>query len=109
VRDFAGTREAAAALHALGAKAVVITGGHLDPPNDLLSAEGRTHEFPGEKLASSSTHGTGCAFATSLACNLALGRTLREAVFSAKAYVTEAIRRAYPVGKGVGPVNHLWR
>jgi hydroxymethylpyrimidine/phosphomethylpyrimidine kinase len=99
---------AAGALHQHGARAVVITGGHLDPPIDLLSADGAVTEFPGEKIASTSTHGTGCAFATAVACNLARGAALREAVTDAKRYVAEAIRHAYPVGKGVGPVNHLW-
>jgi hydroxymethylpyrimidine/phosphomethylpyrimidine kinase len=118
-------RAAAEALHGLGAKAVLITGGHLDPPVDLLSqvveageggkserSRGRRpqiHEIPGEKIASTSTHGTGCAFATSLACHLALGRSLRDAAVAAKAYVAEAIRNAYSVGKGTGPLNHMWR
>jgi hydroxymethylpyrimidine/phosphomethylpyrimidine kinase len=109
VTSLADMKAAAQALHSLGAKAVVITAGHLDPPTDVLSTGRELLEIPGEHIASTSTHGTGCAFATSLACNLALGRTMRESVMTAKAYVTEAIRRAYPVGKGTGPVNHGWK
>jgi hydroxymethylpyrimidine/phosphomethylpyrimidine kinase len=114
VTNLQEAKEAAHALHALGAKNVVITGGHLDPPTDLLSitrdrADPEPFEFPGEKIASTSTHGTGCAFATSLACNLALGRSLPEAVSAAKSYVTGAIRHAYPIGKGHGPLNHFWK
>lgn len=118
VHDLPTMRSAANAVHALGVKAVVITGGHLDPPTDLLSIASENNaapesaeqsEFRGDHIPSNSTHGTGCAFATSLACNLALGRTVREAVFSAKAYVAEAISRAYSIGKGTGPINHLWR
>ena len=102
-------REMAARLHAAGSKAVLITGGHLKPPNDFLSdrSQGRTQEeiFAGEHVESRSTHGTGCAFATALACRLALGDELVQAARSAKAFVREAIASAYPLGKGSGPVN----
>jgi len=94
----------------LGAKGVVITGGHLAQPNDYLTW--RTGEtsleqvFPGTHLPTKSTHGTGCAFATAIACQLARGRALPEAVRAAKEYVTRAIAAAYPMGKGAGPINH---
>ncbi|HLI63341.1 MAG TPA: bifunctional hydroxymethylpyrimidine kinase/phosphomethylpyrimidine kinase [Terriglobales bacterium] len=104
-------RRLAARLHHLGAKTVVITGGHLTPANDLLSdwRSGKPHEevFPGERIPSRSTHGTGCAFATAIACQLAFGKELREAVRAAKEYVRKAILAAYPLGKGTGPVNHF--
>ena len=104
-------RRLAAGLHDLGAKAVVITGGHLSPANDFLSdsRSGRVREevFPVERIESRSTHGTGCAFATALACRLALGDELRQATYAAKDYVRGAIVSAYPLGKGVGPVNHF--
>jgi len=104
-------RRMAARLLDLGARAVVITGGHLNPPNDYLSdrRSGRIQEevFPGERIDSRSTHGTGCAFATALACRLALGDDLTQAVRSAKAYVRKAILTAYPLGKGAGPINHF--
>jgi hydroxymethylpyrimidine/phosphomethylpyrimidine kinase len=109
VMDRSDMVTAAKALHALGARNVIITGGHLEPPVDLLSSGEQMIEVSGEHIASTSTHGTGCAFATSLTCNLAVGRPLRESTVAAKHYVAEAIRRAYPVGKGIGPVNHLWR
>jgi hydroxymethylpyrimidine/phosphomethylpyrimidine kinase len=104
-------RRLAAGLHDLGARAVVITGGHLNPANDFLSVRnpGADHDevFPGELIESRSTHGTGCAFATALACRLALGDDLSQAVRAAKDYVRKAILSAYPLGKGVGPVNHF--
>jgi hydroxymethylpyrimidine/phosphomethylpyrimidine kinase len=100
---------AADALHKLGAKNVVVTGGHLDKPVDVLNAGGRVHEFGSDRQRSSSTHGTGCAFATALACQLALGRDLDDAVVMSKVYVTSAIARAAKIGKGAGPVNHLFR
>jgi hydroxymethylpyrimidine/phosphomethylpyrimidine kinase len=55
------------------------------------------------------THGTGCTFSSAVAANLALGRQLRDAVVLAKAFVTEAIRKAFPVGPGRLPLNHLYR
>jgi hydroxymethylpyrimidine/phosphomethylpyrimidine kinase len=106
-------RAAAHKLHDLGAKAVVITGGHLDKAIDLLSFttnRGIEQEtFKSARLRSNSTHGTGCAFATSVACHLALGRGLPEAVLLAKAYVAAAISNAHPLGRGNGPVHHLYR
>ena len=104
-------RSLASQLHDLGAKAVVITGGHSPSANDYLSyrnREGTAEEvIAGERLESRSTHGTGCAFATALACQLALGRGLPEAARRAKDYVRRAILEAYPLGKGVGPMNHF--
>lgn len=104
-------RRLAARLHELGAKAIVITGGHLNPPNDFLS-DGRVgaaqeRVFPGEPIESPSTHGTGCAFATALACRLAFGDDVKDAIAAAKEYVRRTILSAYPLGKGVGPVNHF--
>jgi hydroxymethylpyrimidine/phosphomethylpyrimidine kinase len=61
----------------------------------------------GERLESRSTHGTGCAYATAVACRLALGKDLPLAARMAKEYVSGAIRAAYPVGKGIGPLNHF--
>jgi hydroxymethylpyrimidine/phosphomethylpyrimidine kinase len=102
-------REAARGLHKLGANAVVITGGHLDEAADLLSiAEVVMEEFRGPKIQSNSTHGTGCAFATSVACGLAKGMSVRESVMQAKAFVRKAIESAIPIGKGIGPVNPLF-
>jgi hydroxymethylpyrimidine/phosphomethylpyrimidine kinase len=97
-------------LHELGAKAVVITGGHLDRVIDLLSVRGQgVQAFQGERLESPNTHGTGCAFATATACQLALGRDLLRAVQLAKAYVWAAIKDSYSIGAGAGPVNHMAR
>jgi hydroxymethylpyrimidine/phosphomethylpyrimidine kinase len=93
-----------------GAKAVVVTGGHLNPTVDvLLSANGDLQTFKSEKLDTSYTHGTGCAFSSSIACHLAQGRPLGEAVLLAKSFLTAAIANGYPVGKGVNPVNHMYR
>lgn len=100
---------AARRLHELGAKAVVITGGHLETPIDVLSVKGRAIEtFRADRLNSPNTHGTGCAFSTALGCHLALGRSLPRAVSRAKGYVLESIKNSYSIGKGRGPVNHMY-
>ena len=106
-------RLAATRLHAMGAASVVITGGNLEKAIDLLSFTSRRgaeqEVFKSDRLKSNSTHGTGCAFATAIACHLARGRGLPEAVLLAKAYVAAAIANAHPLGRGVGPVHHLYR
>jgi hydroxymethylpyrimidine/phosphomethylpyrimidine kinase len=89
---------------------VVVTGGHLGRPDDfLLAAAGDGIWLPGERIDTNSTHGTGCAFSSALLCQLISGLGPSGAVAAAKAYVTEALRSAYPVGKGKGPMNHLFR
>jgi hydroxymethylpyrimidine/phosphomethylpyrimidine kinase len=106
-------KTAAAKLHALGAANVVVTGGHLEKAVDLLSfsTSSSTEQeiFKADRQRSNSIHGTGCAFATAMACHLAHGRGLPEAVLLSKAYVSAAIANAHPLGKGTGPVHHLYR
>jgi hydroxymethylpyrimidine/phosphomethylpyrimidine kinase len=106
-------RVAAERLHEMGATAVVITGGHLDKAIDLLSFTSRhgteQEVFKSNRLESRSTHGTGCAFSTAMACHLARGRGLPEAVLLSKTYVAAAIANAHPLGRGTGPIHHLYR
>jgi hydroxymethylpyrimidine/phosphomethylpyrimidine kinase len=113
VKDLEDMKSASARLHELGASAVVITGGHLEKAIDLLSfttKRGIEQEiFKADRQRSNSTHGTGCAFATSMTCHLAQERGLAEAALLAKTYVTAAISYGHPLGKGTGPVHHLYR
>jgi hydroxymethylpyrimidine kinase/phosphomethylpyrimidine kinase len=110
VRSLDHMRAAAKELQRMGAKNIVITGGHLPENTDLLRrASAEEHEISAPRVDSSSTHGTGCAFATSVACNLALGKEMKRAVSEAKEFVRQAIMAAYPVGKGNGPLNHLFK
>jgi len=106
-------RACAAKLHEAGCRAVVVTGGHLPEANDFLSLResDKTVEqvFKGARIDSRATHGTGCAFAMALACLLARGRDLPAAVGEAKEFVRQAMLAAYPVGRGTGPMNHLFR
>ncbi len=116
VGSLAEMKSAAQRLHRLGARNVVITGGHLDRPVDLLSmaaARGPEQvEFAGERVRSTATHGTGCAFSSALACNLAWGESLPDAVRLAKQYVAQAIRNAFTVGGGPfgggAALNHFY-
>jgi len=102
-------KAAARKLVEMGARAVVVTGGHLDKAIDVLCEGAELEVFVGDRVKPDNTHGTGCTFSSAIAANLALGRQLRDAVVLAKAYVTEAIRKAYSVGPGRVPLNHLYR
>jgi hydroxymethylpyrimidine/phosphomethylpyrimidine kinase len=101
---------AARRLHEMGAKAVVVTGGHLHQAVDVLSVKGEPVQiYRANRIDSPNTHGTGCAFSTAIACHLALGRSMPMAVLLAKAYVLAAIKNSYSIGSGAGPVNHMYR
>jgi hydroxymethylpyrimidine/phosphomethylpyrimidine kinase len=99
-------------LIALGAKAVLIKGGHADGHESvdyLIAGDGRSHRFPSRRIATRNTHGTGCTLSSAVAAGLARGLLLGEAVDRAKAYVTAAIAAAdtLQVGRGHGPVHHF--
>ncbi len=101
--------EAARRLAACGARNVLIKGGHLPgAPVDRLWDGTQCVEFPGERVMTTSTHGTGCTLSAAIAAHLARGAELREAVWHAKSYVTEALRHAQPIGHGHGPLHHFW-
>jgi hydroxymethylpyrimidine/phosphomethylpyrimidine kinase len=89
---------------------ILATGGHLDPPDDLLLIVGQTNPIwlPGEHISSTSTHGTGCALASALLSRLVLGDNPQAAAQAAKDYVAQAIRTATPMGGGKGPLNLIW-
>jgi hydroxymethylpyrimidine/phosphomethylpyrimidine kinase len=97
---------AAIRLRQSGVRNVIVTGGHLDPPSDLVTttASQGFATLTGTKIASRSTHGTGCAFSTAVACRLAQGKNLTAAAKAAKAFVESALKTAPTMGRGVGPV-----
>src|SRR5271157_5835785 len=109
VENLETMKSAARKLVEMGAPAVVVTGGHLDKAIDVFFDGSALEVFMGDRVKPDNTHGTGCTFSSAIAANLALGRQLRDAVVLAKAYVTEAIRKAYVVGPGRVPLNHLYR
>ena len=100
---------AAQRLRALGATAVLIKGGHApgDTVRDILVTQERTEIFEKPRLASRSTHGTGCTLATAIACGLAQGLLLSDAVRRARDFVQAAIASAPDLGRGIGPLNHM--
>jgi hydroxymethylpyrimidine/phosphomethylpyrimidine kinase len=108
VRDVAGMRRAARELCTMGAKAVLVKGGHLqgDAVDVLQSATG-TREFRTERIETQHTHGTGCTYSAAITAELARGSSLEAAVTRAKAFITEAIRTNPGLGRGAGPVNHF--
>jgi hydroxymethylpyrimidine/phosphomethylpyrimidine kinase len=104
-------RRAAEEIVGLGAGAVVVKGGHREGAEavDVLYDGTAFREYSAPRVDTTSTHGTGCTFASAIAAYLARGEPLPEAVGLAKEYLTEALRRAYPVGGGHGPVHHFHR
>ena len=105
----AEARRAAERLVALGARAAVVKGGHLEGPAiDVLHDGHALLEFRADRIDTPHTHGTGCTFASAIAARLALGDSLVEATRHAKHYVTEAIRHAPGIGHGHGPLGHFF-
>ncbi len=103
-------RRAAEEIVAMGARAVVVKGGHRDgPATDLYYDGSRFQEFSAPRFDTVNTHGTGCTFASAVAAGLAQGKDVIDAVAQAKEYVTGAIRNSYPLGQGHGPVHHFYR
>ena len=101
--------DAARSLRDMGARAVLVKGGHLtgdDALDLLLDERGDVHRFSHARIDTTSTHGTGCTLAAAIACGLGRNLDLPAAVDRAKRYVTEAIRTAPKLGRGFGPLNH---
>jgi hydroxymethylpyrimidine/phosphomethylpyrimidine kinase len=107
VRSRADMAPAARALVDLGARAALVTGGHLaGSACDVLLADGQLTEFDGPRLTVASTHGTGCTLSAAIAAALARGESLPHAVGRAKRYVTRGLARALDVGHGLRPLDH---
>ena len=110
IRTLKEMEEAARDLLKLGAKAVLIKGGHLEnDATDLLYDGQEFTYFKQEKISSNNTHGTGCTLSSAIAANLAKGKSLVESVRIGKEYITEAIKHGFKVGHGVGPTNHFYK
>ena len=110
IRTIDDARTAGARILDQGPRAVIVKGGHLEeqPATDVLVTPEGVRLFEGEFIASRNTHGTGCTFSSALAAQLAHGRPLDEAIGTAKAYLTEAIRSAPSLGSGSGPTDHFF-
>ena len=102
-------RNAARELVNMGARSAVVKGGHLEGSATDILYDGREFRaFTAQRVQTTSTHGTGCTFASATAAGLAKGLSVRDAVSRAKRYVTATIRHAFPIGRGHGPLNHFY-
>jgi hydroxymethylpyrimidine/phosphomethylpyrimidine kinase len=110
VSSEADMEEAARRILALGPRYVLVKGGHLkESATDILWNGRDFTRFTGPRLASTSTHGTGCTFSAAIAAGLARHQSLGDAIREAKAYVTAAIREGFQAGRGVGALRHFLR
>lgn len=110
IRTLAEARAAAKALHQLGCKHVLIKGGHLleRPATDLLYDGRFFRVYKGDFIDTTTTHGTGCTYASAITAQLALGKPIADAIEAAKTYTTSAIRHGLAIGHGHGPTNHFF-
>lgn len=109
VADEAAQEKAARCLSARFHTAVLVKGGHLTgDAADVLAADGAVFRFTAPRVENPNSHGTGCTLSSAIACSLAAGKTLQESVKSAKAYLTGALRADLKLGRGTGPLNHLY-
>jgi hydroxymethylpyrimidine kinase/phosphomethylpyrimidine kinase len=110
IKEVADMEAAARKIVEMGAHAVIVKGGHMEQRAvDVLFDGNEIVALAGDRVREESLHGTGCAFASAIAAQLASGRSLREAAMLAKAYVTKAIEKSYPTGKGRSPLDHFYR
>jgi hydroxymethylpyrimidine/phosphomethylpyrimidine kinase len=109
IKDVGEMEAAARKIVEMGARAVIVKGGHLERAVDVLFDGTEIVIFGGDKVKTDNTHGTGCTLASAIAAQLAGGRSLVEAATLAKAYVTKAIENGYAVGKGRVPLDHFYR
>src|ERR1700694_5294842 len=109
IKDVADMEAAARKMVEMGARAVIVKGGHMERAVDVLFDGTEIIQLAGEKTNEDHLHGTGCTFASALTAQLAAGRGLLEAATLSKVYVTKAIEKAYPVGKGRLPLDHFFR
>lgn len=101
--------EAARRIAVQSGAAVLVKGGHeTNSANDLLYDNGQIRWFYGEHIVNPNTHGTGCTLSSAIAAGLAAGRTLQESVEQAKAYISGALRQQMDLGKGSGPLDHMY-
>ena len=106
VTDLLTMEKAAAVISRLGAKNVLVKGGHLKgDPVDVLWTAGENHPLPAKRVETTHTHGTGCVLSAAITARLAKGEDLVTAVKAAKQFITAAIRTNPGLGYGVGPVN----
>ena len=103
-------REAAKRIVQMGAKTVLIKGGHLKGPAMDIFYDGKNFTaLKAPRIRTKNTHGTGCTLSAAIAANLAKGQQIETAVTNAKRYITDALRHSYRIGAGHSPVHHFFR
>jgi hydroxymethylpyrimidine kinase/phosphomethylpyrimidine kinase len=109
IKDVADMEAAARKSVEMGARAVIVKGGHMERAVDVLFDGAQITQLAGDRPKEETLHGTGCTFAAAIAAQLASGRSLIEAATLAKAYIMKAIEKAYATGKGRTPLDHFFR
>ncbi|HXY23906.1 MAG TPA: bifunctional hydroxymethylpyrimidine kinase/phosphomethylpyrimidine kinase [Candidatus Acidoferrum sp.] len=109
IKEVSDMETAARKIVEMGAHAVILKGGHMERAVDVLFDGNEVVQLTGDRVKFDHMHGTGCTFASAIAAQLAAGRSLFEAATLAKAYVTKAIEKGYPIGKGRVPLDHFYR
>jgi len=109
IKDVSAMEAAARKLVEMGAQSVIVKGGHMERAVDVVFDGSELVQLGGDRVKTENMHGTGCTFASALTAQLAAGRGLIEAATLAKAYVTKAIEKGYPIGKGRVPLDHFYR
>ena len=112
IENSAKMKDAARRIYSMGCKNVLVKGGHAlkdaEVALDILFDGENFYRFEAPRIETKNTHGTGCTYSSAIASNLALGLNMQSAVAAAKEYVTTAIRRSLPIGKGHGPIHHFY-
>jgi len=110
IKSIEDMKKAAEIIHGMGAKNVLVKGGHIGGSHstDILFDGKKFHVYEAEHIKTKNTHGTGCTLSSAIASNLALGMDVANAVDSAKKYITSAITHSLSIGKGNGPTHHFY-
>ncbi|MBR6924810.1 MAG: hydroxymethylpyrimidine/phosphomethylpyrimidine kinase, partial [Oscillospiraceae bacterium] len=110
ISDIADMEKAARIISEKTPAAVLVKGGHsVSDATDLLLADGKVFTFAGKRIDNPNTHGTGCTLSSAIACGLADGLSVSDSIERAKDYLTGAIAAGLNLGKGSGPVDHMYR
>jgi len=103
-------KEAARRIVKMGARSVIVKGGHLKGPAMDLFFDGKSFTtLDAPRIRTNNTHGTGCTLSAAIAANLANGQRVANAVANAKSYITDALRHSYRIGSGHSPVHHFYK
>ncbi len=109
IKDKTAVKKAAQKIYERFRTAVLIKGGHIGSDAADLLYDGKFQWFESERINNPNTHGTGCTLSSAIACNMAKGYTLSQSIANAKTYLLGAIKDGMDLGKGSGPLNHIYK